>query len=44
MSRSNMIGGGDEELKEEQGDAGTGTIKVRESTLGGLDLENVDEI
>ncbi len=41
---SNMIGGGDEELKVEQGDEGVGTLKIRRSTIGALDLDNVDEI
>ncbi|NVJ66972.1 MAG: hypothetical protein HWE16_10820 [Gammaproteobacteria bacterium] len=42
--KSLMIGGDDELLKIEQEDAGKGKVKVRKSTIGGLDLENVEQI
>jgi hypothetical protein len=43
VRKSNMIGAGDEELKLEQDDAGTGSVSVFNSSVV-LDLDNVTEL
>jgi len=44
VRRSTLIGGEDEALKVEQNNEGIGTLRVRRSNIGTLDLDNVDEI